>query len=161
MPSPLIWIFTPLVQRMCLLPLTPGCSKWVNFVPECSRERGEFVRHRGPLKSRGSGSTAVPLCAPDMKHRTRPLWSWPTCQSALHWDCLLPALMCRTDRPRACMQSLPEWRKRHVLMTGVSIHAHPRGRITMATSGVGQAWVYYSIFRVQLASTLPKSALNV
>lgn len=91
---------------------------------------------------------------PNMKHRKRPLWSLPTCQSALHRDCLLPLLMCCTDRPGTHMQTHPEWRKSSSVMslTGVGIQACPRGEITMTTSSVGKAWVYYSIFGFQLAS---------
>lgn len=47
----------------------------------------------------------ISLCEPHMKHRKRPLWSLPTCQSALHRDRLLPLLMCRTDRPETHMQT--------------------------------------------------------
>lgn len=36
-------------------------------------------------------------------------------------------------------------------LTGVGIHTHPQGGITMTTSSVGKAQVYYSIFGFQLA----------
>lgn len=54
---------------------------------------------------RGAGSTDVSLSEPNMKHRKRPLWSLPTCQSALHRDRLLRLLMCCTDRPETHMQT--------------------------------------------------------
>ena len=37
-------------------------------------------------------------------------------------------------------------------LTGVDIQTHPQGGITMTTSSVGKAQVYYSIFGFQLAS---------
>lgn len=68
------------------------CVRWVSAICNPS-----------PLKSGGAGSTDVSLSLslsePHMKHRKRPLWSLPTCQSALHGDRLLRLLMCGTDRP--------------------------------------------------------------
>lgn len=43
-------------------------------------------------------------------------------------------------------------------LTGVGIQTRPRGGITMTTSSVGKAQVYYSIFGFQLASVTARLA---
>jgi len=84
---------------------------------ECTCLRGHASRVsaiciRSPWKGRGTGSTDVPLSELDMKHRKWPLWSLPTCQSALHRDCLLRLLMRCTDRPETHSQTQTYRKKR-------------------------------------------------
>lgn len=90
-----------MTKSLCLLACMHArvCVRWVSVICE-------------PSPGKRRGSTDVSLSEPNMKHRKRPLWSLPTCQSALHRDRLLRLLMCRTDRPETHMQTQTHWGKK-------------------------------------------------
>lgn len=98
-----------------------------------------YMQTEAREKERGARSTDVSLSEPNMKHRKRPLWSLPTCQSALHRDRLLRLLMCCTDRPETHMQTQTH---RHDSV-GVGVQSRPRGGMTVMTNSVSKARVYF------------------
>lgn len=104
----------------------------------------------------------ISLSEPNMKQRKQPLWSLPTCQSALHRDCMLRLLMCCTVRSETRMQTqthfgegIKKKRKReHRAKSDWCRHSNPSPRRYNHDDqcSVGKVLVYYSILGFQLAS---------
>lgn len=117
-----------------------------------------------PIKSCGTGSTDISL----FLFLSLSLWAQHETQETA--SLIITYLsVCPPQGPPVTTADVPHWQARNALanlhtsrrkkkscttmsLTRFSIKICPRGGITMTTSGVGEAQVYYSIFGFQLAS---------